>query len=669
MMNKHRITVAALFLGLLLTAYAAGGAAAQEVPEFSSNAHWETLSNRYISIAIGTAGWVKPWPESNSSLQYDIAARWAVVNAEGDPETASDNNRELIWLGGLCPCGNFGFFKVKVADKVYMLGLPTSGGWTKVPYSYATPAPGFGVGRTGGYIEGEWAIPSTSAPLALAKIKMSIVRDQCRMEITLKNPATTTQSIGFGINGDVEVGDSISMGYPFIAGRGYTKQTAVLLQPLGTIMSGTNVPDTFEIMDSVDSPVTVARNTLGLQDCVKPDYIAIGQWSELAGADTWLPGGYNPDPLKPVTDLNWLLCWNPVSLGPGASRKIVTYFGVGAATGAWNYRVGRSMEQDSCSLAVQGPRSLKYDSTTVGLNDLTPNPFEIKAYLYNLATDPGPYNLEDVSMSLYLPAGLTLALGQSAKQTVGEVSANSESSAVVWQVEPTGEYSGELEYFVTARDVSGWQQVVSRKIFVPATKKSVFRSGYQLMHVPFTFNNPSIQHALGLPAGSFGAKYYDSGTGQYLPVTQLQPGQAFWVYVSTVASGRTLPFALADDAAIVGEDAGRQTREQYIQLRRGWNLIGNPFVYPMYWGQVLVASTSDPVISTVSLDQAVTNGWLSKTVFSWIPQSGTYEHFKDNSSLLMPWRGYWVRANVPCTLVLRPPVPPASDVTTLPGGY
>jgi len=83
----------------------------------------------------------------------------------------------------------------------------------------------------------------------------------------------------------------------------------------------------------------------------------------------------------------------------------------------------------------------------------------------------------------------------------------------------------------------------------------------------------------------------------------------------------------------------------------------------------MVASTSDIILSTVSLDQAVTNGWLSKTVFSWVPASGTYEHFKDNSSLLQPWRGYWVKARVPVTLVLRPPVPPESDVTSLPGGY
>lgn len=648
---------------------------------------WETISNAYLSASLGTRGWIKPWPNAWPSAQYDVTGRWSLFSAKGDPETQSDDDQQLIFLGGLgllpsppkrptalywpCPCGYFGYFKVKIGETVHVVG-DGGGSWVKRPIYYPTPPPGMGSGRQGGFIDAEWGIPAAN-PTTKVHITLHLIRDQLRFDITLINSGTMTQSIGLGINGDVTVDYSDTVGYPFIAGRGYSRQSGSVPMPLGTLLSGTNVPDMFEIMDSVDSPVVVARNILRLQDCVAPDYVAIGEWWDMqnGGSDgtVWLPQGFNPDPLEPVSDLNWLLCWTPVALGPGASRNIVTYYGVGAATGAWNYRVGKRMEPDSCALIVQGPRSLKYDSTTIGQNDLTPNPFEIKAYVNNLATDPGPYDMAEVTLSLYLPPGLMLSAGQNARQVLGRVALNTEPDPISWLIEPTGEYSGELEYFVTARDISGWQQVVSRKVFVPATKRNMFRSGYQLMHVPFTFNDPSIQHALGLPAGAFGARYYDPVSGQYLPLSRLTPGQAFWVYVSTVTRGRSLPFKLADDAAIVGEESSKQTKEQYIKLNRGWNLIGNPFVYPMYWGQVLVAGTSEPIISTVTLDQAVTNGWLSKTVFSWIPESGTYQHFKDNSELLLPWRGYWVNAYVPITLVLRPPVPPASDVTTQIGGH
>ena len=641
--------------------------------KFSDDALWETMSNRYVAVSLGSQGWVQPYFPGDD-YQVDIPGRWSVMTTEGDPEITGDNNVPLINIGEICPCDSWGFFVVRIGEKNYLIGNSTTGSWTRTPDTYPAPPPGLGLGRTGGFIYAEWTVKEGADSLAKVGIKFSLVRDQVRLEFTVTSLAATGQRIGFLLMGDTYVGTSDRMGFTYLPGVGYWRQTASVPKTMGTVLTGSKIPDAFEAMDSVDNPTVVARNTLKLQDCTAPDCVVIGEWADLANTDLWPPNGYRPDSLLPLDDLSWTLCWNQSSMGRGDVRKIVTYYGVGAASTSWTYRVGRRMEQDSVALAVQGPRALKYDSTTVLMNDLTPNPFNIRAYVYNLATDSGPYTLEDVTASLYLPLGLTLAATddqgqpQTARQSVGRVAVNSESQPVSWTVEPTGEYSGELEYFLTARDVSGWQQIVSRKIVVPATKKSVFRSGYQLMSVPFTFNNMAVEHALDLSAGSFGARYYDPVTNRYLPVTQLRPGQSFWMYVSSVPRGKVLPFQLAADAAIVGEESGKQLREQYVELQRGWNLVGNPFVYPMYLGQVLVANTSDPVMTTVTLDQAVTNGWLSKTVYSWIPESGTYEHFADNNRLLLPWRGYWVYARRPVTLVLRPPVPPGTDVTTLSGG-
>jgi hypothetical protein len=563
----------------------------------------------------------------------------------------------------------FGYWKIRIGDKIKLIGDLNNGYWAKNPAAYPVPPPGLGVGRAGGFIEAEWVASEKDVTLATVKIKMSVVRDQARFEFTLTNSGAATQNIGLQMNGDVMVDANDSSGFAFLPGSGYVRSSASLTKSYGTVLTGSAIPEVFETYDSVENPVTVARNTLKLQDCVSPDYVAIGEWGALVGTANWVADYYKPDPMVAVNDLAWALVWNPRVLGPGGSRKIVTYYGVGAANAVWNYRIGTRMEQDSVAFAVQGPRSLKYDSTKTEKEYIDPASFDIKAYIYNLATDPGPYELADVSVSLYLPPGLELTTipQQNAQQPIGRVQINSESLPATWTVHATGEYLGELEYFVTARDVSGWQQVVSRKIMVTATKKSVFRNGYQMMCVPFTFNNNATDHAFGLTPGSFAAKYYDPVTGQYLPVKQVKPGQAFWMYVAGVAKGRTQPFQLAADAAIIGEEFGKQSREQYVDLKPGWNLIGNPFVYPVYWGQVAVYDRASNL--TVSLDQAVTNGWLSKTVFSWLPASGAYESFKDNSRFLMPWRGYWVRAKSPIALVFRPAVAPGSDVTAKPGGY
>ncbi|MDH7602234.1 MAG: hypothetical protein QHI38_08820 [Armatimonadota bacterium] len=653
-------------LPFALAVFVLGNSTAGLAQEFSSDAWWESLSNRYVSVDLGVRGTVKL---SQNSPEWQIAGRWSVCTREGDPEIANDNNYPLVYFADVCPAHYFGYWKIRIGDTVYLVGDSNTGYWSKEPYTYVTPPPGLGLGRTGGFIDGEWTVRSGGTDIAAMRIRMSIVRDQCRFEITLTNLSATSQTIGLCMTGDVMVENSDLGGYPYIPGKGYVRTTAVAPKPYPVILTGNKIPPLFETFDSVESPAVVARNTLRLQDCTAPDYLALGEWDELVGATNWPPDDYKPDLSKAVDDLTWVLVWNPTALAPGASRKIITYYGVGAASAAWNYRIGTRMEPDSVALAVQGPRSLKYNSVT-GTNYLDGQPFTIKAYVYNLATDPGPYELDDVTVTLYLPPGLELAttVQQSAQQNLGSVPVNSESLPATWEVQATGEYCGELEYFVTARAASGWQQIVSRKIMVPATKKSTLRSGWQLMHVPFTFNNMFIEHALGMSRSSFGAFYYDTRTGTYLSLSQLQPGQGFWMYMNPaiLPVGQTLPFVLASDAAIVANELGRQLDEYHVNLLSGWNLIGNPFVYPVYWGQVLVWNRTTN--TTVSLDQAVTNGWLSKTIFTWSPGSSSYESYSTDDTLLLPWRGYWVRAKYPVTLIFRPSVPPASDVTAKPDG-
>ncbi len=643
-----------------------GSAVGGQAQQFSSDAWWESLSNRYISIDLGVRGTVKL---DQNSPEWQIAGRWSVSAREGDPEIANDNNYPLVYFGDVCPAHYFGYWKIRIGDTVYLVGDSNTGYWSKIPYAYVIPPPGLGLGRTGGYIDGEWTVRSAGADLATMRIRMSIVRDQCRFEITLTNKSAVSQTLGLCMTGDVMVEATDRGGYPYIPGKGYVRTTAVAPKPYPIILTGSKIPAFFETYDSVENPGVVARNTLTLQDCTPPDYLAIGEWDELVGATNWPPDDYKPDVSKAVDDLTWVLVWNPTALAPGSSRKVVTYYGIGAASASWNYRVGTRMEPDSVVLAVQGPRSLKYNSVT-GTNYLEGQPFSIKAYIYNLATDPGPYELDDVTVTLYLPPGLELApiVPQTAQQNLGKVQVNSESLPASWEVQATGEHCGELEYFVTARAASGWQQIVSRKIMVPATKKGTLRSRWQLMHVPFTFNNTFVEHAFGMPRSSFGAFYYDTRSNTYLSLSQLQPGQGFWMYMnpSGLPADQVLPFVLASDAAIVANQLGRQLDEYHINLFSGWNLIGNPFVYPVYWGQVLVWNRSTN--TTVSLDQAVTNGWLSKTIFTWISSSNSYESYSSDETLLLPWRGYWVRAKYPVTLIFRPSVPPASDVTAKPDG-
>lgn len=654
------------------------------------------LANPYIELRLGVDG-----TAGDADSGPPVACRYGVLTVVGDPETTGDDTRQLVY-GSLVPNGYLGYWKVNVNGNVQVIG--NSGAWSQLPYLQTSPPAGQDLGKAGPYIEGEWTTAPTVAeglPIKF-KIHAGLVRDMVRFELTATNPNPTAVSLGIGMFEDVIVENTDLSGYPFVPGIGLTKTAGISNNVYGKVLGGNNVPPYLECFDDVESPTIVARNTLRVGDCTQPDWLAIGEWSNLSSTTLWLPGGYAPDPQKAIEDLSLLLVWNPKVLVGGASRKVVTYYGVGAASSAWTYKSGSKIEQDSVAVAVQGPRSLKYD-TSNGDSDpssaLSPSEFDIKAYVYNLAKDSGPYGLKNVKAFLYLPTGLALKSdsdieppgsdvlqmagdvpgsgSNTLQQMVGDVAIDSESQPVTWTVKATGEASGELEYFVSFMgemgdddtDVKDWQQDVSRKIMVPAIKTSFLRSGYQLMSVPFTFNDLAVEHAiLGLTLGSFSALYYDPITAKgYVSMRQLKPGRGFWMRKFSVTSGSEEALNLASDAAIVGELFGMQMGEKYIDLGAGWNMIGNPYVYPIYVGQVLVYNEATK--STVTLERAVANNWISGTLFAWNLDKRAYDIIRSNDAMLEPWKGYWVRAKIPVTLVFRPAVWPNSAVISAPGGF
>lgn len=651
---------------------------------------WVSYGNPYIQAMLGTSGKIK----ISDDTEVDVAGRWAMTTIEGDPETSEDDNKEIIWFGSHMPAGNYGFWKLRIGIDNYVIGDSTTGGWlingaiSNKPAVYSYPVSDSDAGDyvAGGFINATWRTNIDSSSWVDFAIKIRLVRDLARFELTITNHTKSTQPIGLAMHGDVEVTNSLSTAYPFIPGMGFTRSNIYPDYFVATLFGPnyTTVPDYFEIYDNLANPALVTRNVLNQEDATKPDWVAIGNYIDLGSYNLWLPDRtprsdyvpYEPDQTKPVSDYYWVLCWNQKSLAREASRTFVTYYGVGAASSRWTRA---NKQQDSAVLAVQGPRALKYDTTAGNPTTLDPAAFTVKAYVDNLAVCPGPYDLDDAVVSISLPEGLTLAPGETRTKSIGAVLRNTEAAPVSWDVEATGKRSGDLEYFITASGVtnsgSDWNQTVTRKIMIPADKQKVFEYGWQLVSVPFGFNDPSIPHVFGLSQGTFGAKYWDpvnspKAGGSYFQATQVEPGQGFWMAVSAIESyGDTLPLPLAADARILGQSTGKQILEQTVVVYPGWNMIGNPFVYPVYWGQVLVYDKS--LNKTFSLDEAVSRRWLNRTLCAWNPNKWAYDYIMQNDQLLIPFQGYWLylKSLTPKTLVFRPAVFPSADVTAGVSGF
>ncbi len=136
-------------------------------------------------------------------------------------------------------------------------------------------------------------------------------------------------------------------------------------------------------------------------------------------------------------------------------------------------------------------------------------------------------------------------------------------------------------------------------------------------------------------------KYY----GSSIDFPEIYAGSGFWIRPSTTKT-LTLTGTLAD-----------QTIESSVPLEAGWNQIGSGFVQPVSWAATLVRYNG----ATVNLSQAASNGWVHDYAWGYDPVGNRYFLVRGTggeATVLNPFRGYWLRAFVPCTLLIQPPVVP-----------
>jgi subtilisin-like proprotein convertase family protein len=155
---------------------------------------------------------------------------------------------------------------------------------------------------------------------------------------------------------------------------------------------------------------------------------------------------------------------------------------------------------------------------------------------------------------------------------------------------------------------------------------------------------------------------YDPVAGAYLQYpdpatwfdpTSSAPGRGFWA--GFIGGPTTTPAGIVPD----------QTQPVVIQLKKGWNLIGQPFINAVPWDLTKIVIRKDS--QEKSLEEARDAGWVRDYAWGWQPDrqsesGGEYYLVYDPAIIpgsvgeLKPWRAYWFRALVDCDLILPPPV-------------
>jgi hypothetical protein len=124
------------------------------------------------------------------------------------------------------------------------------------------------------------------------------------------------------------------------------------------------------------------------------------------------------------------------------------------------------------------------------------------------------------------------------------------------------------------------------------------------------------------------------------PLDEFRPGRGYWLMTD-------------GPARIINDDTPplEITADYYnILVQAGWNMIGDPYALEdgVPWADVDVLVGG----MTYSVGLAADLGYLQRTLWGW--DGSKYVQ----SSSLMPWQGYWIKASQVLTLRITKPVPP-----------
>lgn len=555
------------------------------------------VNNGILRAGVGLDGQV-----NIGGTNYDAIGRFTIGTVQGARFSTDDDNTPLVFAYPY-PCGNFGIVTVRIVNAdgdVEDLTWGTDDGeWLYGVEPFTD--------RNARYIiVGRWLHADSGIRVDQG---VELVGGYARITWTITNTGAEAQQVGLRFLLDQEVGD-------YVVVPGYF--------PVQTEMNfvGGQIPP---YIDAVSRRTTTApqfRWVLKQSGLTTPDRVVIAQFLRVS-AQLW---EFNTVPDFVITDHAFASYWNPVTIAPGRSRTIVTMVGLGTSS---NNPEGRY------ALDTESPGVVGLDASTS--SQLSPEEFLISASVTNYYSFNAPQNLtfDSVSFSISLPPGLALADGESITKTVTTVTP-SETSTVSWRVKPTGARAGELTYRVySAAQPGNLSKSVSRSLIVPMTAKINLQPGYQMVSLPFAFEDSAPESVLGIDRGQFTMLRWDTNMRRYAMVNNIRPGEGYWLRVH---EAQTLTLS---GARMAGDAFGGALR---LPLLQGWVQIGNPYPYPVPIGLIRFVDTTRGI--TLSFAEAVQSGLVRGLLFYYdtVPSPG-YKYIsllQDPSMHMMPGVGYWI---------------------------
>jgi pimeloyl-ACP methyl ester carboxylesterase len=263
-------------------------------------------------------------------------------------------------------------------------------------------------------------------------------QSNCEIRYTLINRDTRAHTVGLRLLLDTQLGSND--GAPFrVPGVGDVTTDREWLRP--------NIPPFFEAFDNLQAPRVFSIGTLIGDNAIIPDRLVATGWSQSVNT-TW---DYRISSGQDFTnDSAILLYWDPVTLQPGESREIVTYYGSGRA------EVDRL---PPIATRIAFPQSMILFNGTA-----QNNPFALNVYLSNTISGVN-VAARNTQTILRIPDGLEIANNASLTQIVGDIPVRAERQVTYFvTVKPTT--TGRQDFFLDISLGTGERKTMEAGIYV-----------------------------------------------------------------------------------------------------------------------------------------------------------------------------------------------------------
>jgi hypothetical protein len=346
-----------------------------------------TLGNEYVVLGVTKSG-----PE---------AGRFALETTGGAPDRPADDGKPLIY-GRPRPWTSYTTVRVDGRDFVFGGRSETRAG-QGAEYGEVIEEPTLRRGA----VEAAYALGPVEVrqSLELAESSTSGLVDTVRIVYEVTNRAPRPHRVGLRLMLDTMLG--ANDGAPIRLGERTLTGDA--------LVAGQDLPPFWQAFDSLSQPTVTAQGTVADPTTVRPDRIVVTNWGNLADRP-WeaplTPGREFVREGEDELDSAVALYWEEAPLGPGETRWYATAYGLGGVT----------IIPGELTLGLTAPANVGEQTDGTGV-------FSVVAYVENV----GKWPAREVTVTLRLPDGLTLAAGERAERRVGDLAAGAETT-LLWRV-------------------------------------------------------------------------------------------------------------------------------------------------------------------------------------------------------------------------------------------